>query len=332
MRIIKIIFYILICIWVIISVCAYVFLYYELNKSNGILEKCQNLVKTEYQLIDKSTVEKICECSCTTKIGYDDPHRGVSTLQLLAQEIESYDHGNIILNYLDKDRFKCVKRALVDAGISLHELSEMKRSRNQIRSSQVNETSFSEDSKEETVSDTKAEQTLQRLELKSETTYRTTPDVIESTIDGEFEGFDSNKEYKLTNGQVWQQAEYKYTYSYRYRPRVTLVKSGAYYKMLVDGMNESVKFKLISGSIGTVEKSTSSSTPSLVEGYVTNSFSGFSKGNIFKLDNGQIWEQTEYFTYTYTYARPKVMIYKSSGEYKLKFDNIDHAVTVKRIK
>lgn len=176
----------------------------------------------------------------------------------------------------------------------------------------------------------KAKQKPKKIEEKREKAYKTTPNVIESRIDGNFEGFDSDKVYKLTNGQIWQQAEYKYTYSYKYRPRVTLVKSGIYYKMLVDGMSESVKFKLISGSLGTTTKSTSS-TPSVIESHVSNSFSGFSNGNIFKLDNGQIWEQTEYYTYTYTYSRPKVMIYKSGGVYKLKFDNIDKAVTVKRI-
>lgn len=161
--------------------------------------------------------------------------------------------------------------------------------------------------------------------------YETTPDVIEGTIDGEFNGFDSDKIFKLTNGQVWQQDEYKYSYSYKYRPSVTIVKSGIYYKMLVDGMSDAIKVKLIAGSLGKSRKSSTGYTSDVIEAYITSDFRGFSHGNIFKLDNGQVWEQSEYYTYTYTYTRPKVMIYRTGGEYKLKFDNIDRAVTVRKI-
>ena len=34
--------------------------------------------------------------------------------------------------------------------------------------------------------------------------------VIESQIDGEFHGWDGETIFKLTNGQIWQQAEYGY--------------------------------------------------------------------------------------------------------------------------
>lgn len=60
-------------------------------------------------------------------------------------------------------------------------------------------------------------------------------DVIESQIDGTFEGWDGNKTYKLTNGQVWQQAEYKYEYKYAYRPDVVIYNIGGRYIMAVDG-------------------------------------------------------------------------------------------------
>lgn len=156
-------------------------------------------------------------------------------------------------------------------------------------------------------------------------------DVIESRIDGNFEGFDDGKVFKLINGQVWQQDEYKYSYSYKYRPSVTIVKSGYSYKMLVEGMKEAVKVKLIKGNNGP-SKSPEDYTSDVVESYISNDFSGFNHGNIYQLDNGQIWEQTEYYTYSYSYSRPRVMIYKSGGSYNLKFENISEAVTVRRIK
>ena len=45
---------------------------------------------------------------------------------------------------------------------------------------------------------------------------------IESSIDGEFNGWDGYKKYRLINGQVWQQAEYKYEYTYAYCPEVMI--------------------------------------------------------------------------------------------------------------
>ena len=45
---------------------------------------------------------------------------------------------------------------------------------------------------------------------------------VESTIAGDFNGWDGETIFKLDNGQIWQQAEYDYTYSYSYRPDVTI--------------------------------------------------------------------------------------------------------------
>lgn len=66
-------------------------------------------------------------------------------------------------------------------------------------------------------------------------------DVIESKIDGSFEGWDGEKTYKLANGQVWQQAEYKYQYKYSYRPDVIIYKISGKYIMAVDGTKACVK-------------------------------------------------------------------------------------------
>jgi hypothetical protein len=53
---------------------------------------------------------------------------------------------------------------------------------------------------------------------------------IESQIDGDFNGWEGETVYKLTNGQVWQQAEYTYTYSYSFMPKIIIfMKNGSYY-------------------------------------------------------------------------------------------------------
>jgi hypothetical protein len=158
----------------------------------------------------------------------------------------------------------------------------------------------------------------------------TTSNVIEGTIDGNFEGFDGDKIFKLTNGQIWQQDEYKYNYSYKYRPKVTIINENGGYKMHVDGMSEAIRVKLLSGNIGTNSRD-QHATADVIESYISSDFNGYKYENIYKLDNGQIWKQTDVYIYVYIYIRPKVIIYRSGGSYKMKFDNIDHAVTVQRI-
>lgn len=64
-----------------------------------------------------------------------------------------------------------------------------------------------------------------------------TPSVIESRIDGEFSGWEGETIFKLLNGQIWQQASYSYKYHYAYGPKVLIYKSGALYKMKVDGVD-----------------------------------------------------------------------------------------------
>jgi hypothetical protein len=67
-----------------------------------------------------------------------------------------------------------------------------------------------------------------------------TPDVIESQIDGDFEGWEGETIVKLMNGQIWQQLEYYYVYHYAFMPRVLIYKSGRVYKMKVEGVDKAV--------------------------------------------------------------------------------------------
>jgi hypothetical protein len=72
-----------------------------------------------------------------------------------------------------------------------------------------------------------------------------TPDVIESEIDGEFHGWSGETIFKLTNGQIWQQAEYDYDYEYDYHPEVVIFKTAGGYKMRVKGVEDTIYVKRI---------------------------------------------------------------------------------------
>jgi len=71
------------------------------------------------------------------------------------------------------------------------------------------------------------------------------PSAIESQIDGTFKGWDGDTIFKLTNGQIWQQASYAYTYHYAYRPEVVIYKGGSVYKMKVEGVDHSINVRRI---------------------------------------------------------------------------------------
>jgi hypothetical protein len=64
--------------------------------------------------------------------------------------------------------------------------------------------------------------------------------VIESQIEGDFEGWEGETIVKLTNGQIWQQSEYYYYYRYAFMPKVLIFKSGGVYKMKVEGVEKPV--------------------------------------------------------------------------------------------
>ena len=71
------------------------------------------------------------------------------------------------------------------------------------------------------------------------------PEVIESKVDGDFDGWDGETIIKLFNGQIWQQTEYYYHYNYSFMPSVVIYKSGTGYKMKVDGIDKAIGVKRI---------------------------------------------------------------------------------------
>lgn len=66
-------------------------------------------------------------------------------------------------------------------------------------------------------------------------------DVVESAIDGDFNGWEGESSYKLINGQVWKQCQYKYEYHYAYRPDVLIYSANGSYVMAVEGTRAYVR-------------------------------------------------------------------------------------------
>lgn len=64
--------------------------------------------------------------------------------------------------------------------------------------------------------------------------------VVETQIDGDFNGWEGETIIKLLNGQTWQQIEYHYEYRYAYMPKVLVYPSGGGHKMRVDGTSKPI--------------------------------------------------------------------------------------------
>lgn len=84
---------------------------------------------------------------------------------------------------------------------------------------------------------------LVQLPTQNTVSFDETPDVIESWIDGTFEGWKGDTIFKLMNGQIWQQDSFSYWYHYAYMPSVIIYKSGSQYKMQVDGVSQTITVK-----------------------------------------------------------------------------------------
>lgn len=85
--------------------------------------------------------------------------------------------------------------------------------------------------------------------------------VVESRLEGKFEGYDYGNIYRLTNGQLWEQASATYRYRYRYRPEVWIVQQDGLFRMRIEPLDEWITVTL-AGSTG-VPPATSTSGQTL---------------------------------------------------------------------
>ena len=140
---------------------------------------------------------------------------------------------------------------------------------------------------------------------------------IVSRLQGTFTGYNSGMIFRLSNGQVWQQARYKYKYKYKYRPRVRVYKDGGRWFLHPDCMSDAIEVKQISV---------------VAEGAVVSDFSGFSGESVFELENGSRWKQDEY-KYNYHYAyRPHATVVSGVSGIEIHIEGMGDTVRVSRLR
>jgi hypothetical protein len=140
--------------------------------------------------------------------------------------------------------------------------------------------------------------------------------VVESCIEGEFEGWEGDTLFELCNGQLWIQSSFAYLYHYAYRPDVTIVSTSEGYRMFVEGVSDSILVSQVTDFIRTC---------------IDGEFEGWEGDTVFALCNGQVWQQASY-AYTYHYAyRPDVLIYWAGYGYLMQVEGVRDTVEVIRL-
>lgn len=71
--------------------------------------------------------------------------------------------------------------------------------------------------------------------------YLPTSNVIETKIDGEFEGWEGETIFKMMDGSIWQQSSYAYNYHYAYMPDVLIYRKNGNYYMKVEDVEDTIQ-------------------------------------------------------------------------------------------
>ncbi len=136
--------------------------------------------------------------------------------------------------------------------------------------------------------------------------------------------------FKLTDGSIWE-VKYENESLYEYKPDVVICPNKG--KMIIE--DKPLNVELISSPkqiskepLSTEAKKESPPAEVTIESQIEGDFEGFDETTLFKLMNGQIWQQSESW-YHYHYAfMPNVIVYKSGGGYKIRVDGVDKSISV----
>lgn len=133
--------------------------------------------------------------------------------------------------------------------------------------------------------------------------------------------------FKLADGSLWE-VKYEYDYLYEYYPDEIIYPSRG--KLVIKGKTLNVEWAGGRKSESAVDPTNPSAE--IIESQIDGEFSGWDGETIFKLTNGQIWQQTVYaYAYSYKY-RPKILIFRTTKGYEMAVAGMDKRIQVVRIK
>ncbi len=132
----------------------------------------------------------------------------------------------------------------------------------------------------------------------------------------EFDGLRQGNVYTLQNGQLWEQTEPYTEIHLEIRPDAIIWNNGGAFVMKVAGVEHPVEVRRI---------------PIETESEIVDEFDGLRQGNVYELQNGQFWEQTEQYSEIDLETRPDARIWNNGGAFVMKVAGVEHAVEVRQI-
>lgn len=128
----------------------------------------------------------------------------------------------------------------------------------------------------------------------------------------------------ITQGYVFKVSRDFYVINERTRqrvrtrnPEVKIYQDGSDYKLVIEDFDEPVFCKKLKN---------------VIETQISGEFKGWDGETIFKMINGQIWQQSSYaYMYHYAYS-PSVLIYNFKGTWTMKVEDVDETIEVTNLK
>jgi hypothetical protein len=133
--------------------------------------------------------------------------------------------------------------------------------------------------------------------------------------------------FKLSDGSLWE-VKYEYEYLYEYYPSITICPS----KNFISIKGKKLSVQLIKKGSGSKKATTKEIENEVIESRIDGDFEGWDGETIFKLTNGQIWQQTDFQIQIAIKLMPKVLIYNTGSNYKMQVEGIEKSITVTRLK
>lgn len=100
-------------------------------------------------------------------------------------------------------------------------------------------------------------------------------------------------------------------------PSVKIFQNGSDYKLIIDDLDDFVICKKVKN---------------VIETQISGEFKGWEGETIFKMMDGQIWQQSVYaYMYQYAYS-PTVLIYEFKGSWIMKVEDVAETIEVKQLK
>ena len=135
--------------------------------------------------------------------------------------------------------------------------------------------------------------------------------VSDGYINGEFEGWDGETVFEMSDGSFWIQGDYSYRYEYAYNPEAVVFDYNGGYFLKVEDIAELLP-------VLPLDK--------VIKSRIDGNFEGFEGETVYKMTNGTIWIQTDgRYKYKYAYS-PQVLLYKLDATWKLAVKGITVSV------